>query len=225
MSEPRNDDEFLEQVRSALTPMPSVNRQAIADILSAVAVRKTTRWQRLRNAIGFTADQWWYATSPLARGGAIAAIALTVGFVGRGYVLTRTASQNDAASRVAVATPGTAPVSIATSPAAGNAVVQTVDGATDRSSLRVTTQFVLDAREVADASTVSVVGDFNDWDVTTTPMTLDRGAWSASLPLAPGRHVYAFVINGTRWRADPRAPRATDADFGRPGSVLLVQTP
>jgi hypothetical protein len=33
------------------------------------------------------------------------------------------------------------------------------------------------------------------------------------------------VINGKRWLADPRAPRASDSDFGRPGSVMLVQTP
>jgi hypothetical protein len=37
--------------------------------------------------------------------------------------------------------------------------------------------------------------------------------------------VYAFVVNGERWLADPRAPQAADADFGRPGSVIIVQAP
>ena len=92
-------------------------------------------------------------------------------------------------------------------------------------TLRIPAQFVLDAREAADATSLSVVGDFNDWDVSATPMTLEGGVWSVTLPVTPGRHVYAFVVNGTRWVADPRAPRATDSDFGRPGSVIIVQTP
>ena len=86
-------------------------------------------------------------------------------------------------------------------------------------------QFVLDAREVPDANRITVVGDFNDWNVNATPLTLDRGAWSVSLPATQGRHVYAFVIDGERWMADPRAPKAPDADFGRPGSVIIVPTP
>ena len=31
-----------------------------------------------------------------------------------------------------------------------------------------------------------------------------------------------FVVDGKTWIADPRAPRAQDSDFGKPGSVLLV---
>lgn len=209
----RDDERLVQQVRDALTPMPSVDRQAIANILSAVAQRKTSRMDRLRGAIAFTVDQWWYATAPLARGGAIAAVALTIGFVSRGLVLSDSAQ---------------APVvQVATTPSADSngATVQLVEGSSDAASLQVPVLFVLDARDAANASSVSVVGDFNDWDIAATPMTLENGAWSVSLPVTPGRHVYAYVVNGTRWLADPRAPRATDNDFGRPGSVLLVQTP
>ena len=49
--------------------------------------------------------------------------------------------------------------------------------------------------------------------------------WTVTLSVTPGRHVYSFVVDGERWIADPRAPRATDTDFGRPGSVLFVGTP
>jgi hypothetical protein len=208
------DDLLLSQVRDVLTPMPVVNRQAIANILTAVAARRPSRWARLRNVVTFTADQWWYATSPLARGSAIAAIALTLGFVGRGFIMrdatTGTASDRTTIARAAAPTPST---------------LQAVEGAADRSTLRVPVQLVLDAREAGDATSLSVVGDFNDWDMHATPMTLDGGVWSVTLTLSPGRHVYAFVVNGSRWRADPRAPRAADSDFGRPGSVLFVQTP
>lgn len=210
--EARDDDQLLRQVRAALTPMPAVDRRAIADILAAVAARKPTRIERLRASLAFRVDRWLAVTSPLARGSALAAAALVIGFVARGYVISaRTAGR---APAVAVAPAAPAPTSI-----------QQVEGAADAGTLRVPVQFVLDAREAADATTLSVVGDFNDWDVTATPMTLEGGVWSATLPATPGRHVYAFVVNGTRWIADPRAPRATDTDFGRPGSVIIVQTP
>ena len=77
------------------------------------------------------------------------------------------------------------------------------------------------------ATSVRVVGDFNGWDDRQAPMTRDNasGLWSVQLMLRPGRHVYAFVVNDTQWMRDPRATAAPDADFGRPGSVVLVGRP
>jgi hypothetical protein len=77
------------------------------------------------------------------------------------------------------------------------------------------------------ASTVSVVGDFNDWDAQATPMTRTNrdGTWSVALRLPAGRHVYAFVVNGangTKWVADPTAPLAPEDGLGAPNSVVLV---
>lgn len=82
------------------------------------------------------------------------------------------------------------------------------------------TQFVLVAPE---ASGVSVVGDFNDWSMSATPLTRAEGdgIWHVTLPLGPGRYRYAFVVNGTIWRNDPEAPAADD-EFGRSNSVLTV---
>ena len=80
-------------------------------------------------------------------------------------------------------------------------------------------QFVLVA---PDARSVSLVGDFNDWDPSATPLRTASGAWSVALRLAPGRHRYAFVVDGVRWIADPLAPPAPDDDFGSPGSVVTV---
>ncbi|MGH2830168.1 MAG: isoamylase early set domain-containing protein [Actinomycetota bacterium] len=81
-------------------------------------------------------------------------------------------------------------------------------------------QFVLVS---AGASTVALVGDFNDWDAAATPMrsTTHDGLWSVAVPLPPGRHRYAFLVNGASWFADPSAPRALD-DFGTPSSVVTV---
>jgi hypothetical protein len=82
------------------------------------------------------------------------------------------------------------------------------------------TQFVLLAPE---ASAVAVVGDFNDWSMSATPLVRSGGdgLWYVALPLSPGRYRYAFVVNGSTWRNDPEAPSAED-EFGRANSVLTV---
>jgi hypothetical protein len=83
--------------------------------------------------------------------------------------------------------------------------------------------FVLYAPE---ARSVALVGDFNDWDASATPLSITgaSGAWVVTVPLPPGRYRYAFVIDSTRWVPDPGALRAPDDDFGTPNSVLTVGT-
>jgi Carbohydrate-binding module 48 (Isoamylase N-terminal domain) len=73
------------------------------------------------------------------------------------------------------------------------------------------------------ASRVTLVGDFNRWDPSATPLreSADGRTWEVRVPLSPGRHVYAFVVDGGL-RADPAAPRTVDDDFGAPSSVVLV---
>lgn len=74
------------------------------------------------------------------------------------------------------------------------------------------------------ARNVSVVGDFNGWDATATPMrrTDGRTTWSVSVPLAAGRHVYAFVVDGNDWVTDPQAPLSPEQWFGQRNSVVVV---
>ncbi len=73
------------------------------------------------------------------------------------------------------------------------------------------------------ASQVSVVGDFNQWDSSRTPMARGAhdGEWTVALPLSQGRHLYSFVVDGA-WSIDPTAPLAPDNGFGRASSVKLV---
>ena len=80
-------------------------------------------------------------------------------------------------------------------------------------------QFVLVAPQ---ASSVALVGDFNDWDPARSPMRTAQGVWATTVPLAPGRYRYAFLVNGVEWRADPGAPAAHDDEFGTPSSVITV---
>ncbi len=70
------------------------------------------------------------------------------------------------------------------------------------------------------ARSVAVAGDFNGWRPEATPLRRgEGGAWSAQVPLAPGRrYEYQFVVDG-EWVADPAAP-ATDDGFGGRNAVL-----
>lgn len=73
------------------------------------------------------------------------------------------------------------------------------------------------------ADKVYLVGDFNGWDTTRTPLARgDNGSWTVTLPLSAGRHLYAFVVDGS-WSTDPHAPLAPDDGFGQPNSVKLVR--
>jgi hypothetical protein len=72
------------------------------------------------------------------------------------------------------------------------------------------------------AKRVSLVGDFNGWNPGAVPMR--RGSsdvWVVDVRLEPGRHVFAFSVDGAL-RADAAAPRAVEDDFGVPGSVVVV---
>jgi hypothetical protein len=81
-------------------------------------------------------------------------------------------------------------------------------------------QFVLVAPR---AASVALVGDFNDWDPSRTPLRpAATGVWSVHVPLQPGQHQYAFVVDGKDWQPDPAAPTAVTDDFGSPNSVITV---
>ena len=116
-------------------------------------------------------------------------------------------------------TPQRAGESTATSPT----VVTPVVGIASRELQErpVAVQFVLDDKR---AGSVALVGDFNAWDGTSTPLVRDSvtGVWSTVVAVTPGRHVYAFLVDGQKWTLDPRAPRTKDADYGTEQSVIIV---
>jgi hypothetical protein len=79
------------------------------------------------------------------------------------------------------------------------------------------------------ARRVTLVGDFNGWNRTATQLVRtgardDAAVWSVSVPLPPGRHEYAFVVDGERWVADSAAPVVED-EFGTRSSVVTLDGP
>lgn len=74
------------------------------------------------------------------------------------------------------------------------------------------------------AATVSIVGDFNEWNPATLPMkrSADGRMWEVEVRLPVGRYTYAFLIDG-KLSTDPAAPRTTDDGFGTTNSVLMVK--
>ena len=54
---------------------------------------------------------------------------------------------------------------------------------------------------------VCLAGEFNDWDISATPMADEDGdgVWTAVVPLAQGRWQYKFVVDGGVWVTDPNA--------------------
>jgi Carbohydrate-binding module 48 (Isoamylase N-terminal domain) len=75
------------------------------------------------------------------------------------------------------------------------------------------------------ASRVSLVGDFNDWDAGANPMrrSAANDEWTVTVPIASGWHAYAFVVDETRWVNDPHAPLAPPDGLGGPRSVVVVE--
>ncbi len=83
------------------------------------------------------------------------------------------------------------------------------------------TRFVLVA---PGASSVHLTGDFVAWsrDGIELEDTRGTGVWTADVSLEPGVYQYTFVIDGSRWVADPTAPSYVDDGFGQVNSVLIV---
>jgi hypothetical protein len=82
-------------------------------------------------------------------------------------------------------------------------------------------RFVIAAPSAHD---VALVGDFNGWNPTATPLRRESAGsvWMVTMPLAAGTYQYAFVVDGRAWVADPSGVIALEDEFGTPSSLLTV---
>ena len=198
-------DETIVRIAAALRPLPDVDPAQKARVLVAVAAeRERSRATRLRAARAWRLAG---AVGGLAAAGLLASL-----------WLREPASPDRSTATAAIASPAAAQ---AAAPEAS------ADARLVRDAAGVVLQPVQLVFRFPAARRVSVVGDFNGWDAHANTMARDpaSGLWSQTIALRPGRHVYAFVVDDSIWMRDPRTPEASDADFGRPGSVLLVGQP
>lgn len=86
---------------------------------------------------------------------------------------------------------------------------------------QMTIQFELHAPA---AERVELLGTFNGWRAGEIVLHGPdaAGYWTADVPLAEGRHEYAFLVDGERWLADPQATTQRPDGFGRMNTVIKV---
>lgn len=80
-------------------------------------------------------------------------------------------------------------------------------------------------REAApDAARVTIVGDFNSWDVSRTPMSRAKnGDYTATIDLSSKKeYKFRYCIDGERWENDWQADKYLPNEFGTDDSVLIV---
>ncbi|MBV9109259.1 MAG: glycogen-binding domain-containing protein, partial [Gemmatimonadetes bacterium] len=74
---------------------------------------------------------------------------------------------------------------------------------------------------VPDAHSVAVAGTFTGWKPSVALKETSPDEWTALVPLRPGVHDYAFVIDGRRWMPDPNAPQVDDSFGGTNSRISL----
>lgn len=73
------------------------------------------------------------------------------------------------------------------------------------------------------AERVNLVGEFNDWDTTVTPMTRNRSDanWKATIELEVGRrYAFRYLVDGREWLNDWHADDHVENPYGSYDSVV-----
>jgi hypothetical protein len=194
-----SDDELqgLERATAALRRLPHVRADAADRIVAAAIAHERARRRR---------PTVWLARAAM--------ITLAAGLGAAGVWYGRASETSDATVRVAAdsaraASAGAGPAQFASTSAGDEAPVA-----------------MAFALRRPDARRVALVGDFDEWSPTAVPMTRAAdGTWTTTVPLTPGRHAYAFVVDDSVWTTDPRAPLERDPDYGRSHSIVVVGRP
>lgn len=75
-----------------------------------------------------------------------------------------------------------------------------------------------------EASSVALIGDFNDWGQreVTLAQASDRGVWEFSMSLKPGVYHYNLLVDGEKWVVNPKSSTLVPDGYGGYDSVLVV---
>jgi hypothetical protein len=195
-----------------LRRLPSLDRSAIDRVVHAAAAARLAEPEDayIAPASRVRSIRLWSAIG-------LAAAAGVVGFLARGEwggARTRSVAPAATVATTALAMPASATDS------GVSARFAAVD---PTAAAAVPSQFVFTN---ATAKRVSLVGDFNQWNPNASVMVRTAsGVWSTVVPIFPGRHVYAFMVDDSLLVLDPRAPTVRDPDLGTDGSLRMVGWP
>lgn len=75
------------------------------------------------------------------------------------------------------------------------------------------------------ANSVSVAGDFNDWDQHEAPLKRNgSGLWSTEIVVPrAGRFQYKFIVDGQRWIEDPSNGMKVPDNYGGLNSLVVIE--
>ena len=78
--------------------------------------------------------------------------------------------------------------------------------------------------EAVEVKSVHLVGEFNDWDLTATPMKRGKKrVFQATLELAPGReYQFRYLVNGEHWCNDWHADAYVPSGPGEDNCVVVT---
>lgn len=194
------EDVLVDRAIAELRKLPAVPPDAVARV-AQTAIVAGAREEDGGTPAPAVPSRWGRMAAYVA----LAAAACVVGYVARGVIQ-----------------PGRrAATTVAASPRA--ALVPVADGR-EADARPLPSQFVFQSRT---AHHVALVADFNDWNPRATPLERAEGSglWSVTIPVAPGRHSYAFMVDDTLFALDPHAPVLKDPDLGTKASVVVVGRP
>jgi 1,4-alpha-glucan branching enzyme len=80
--------------------------------------------------------------------------------------------------------------------------------------------------ETIEVESVHLVGEFNEWDPTATPMALRRGGiYRVTVELEPGReYQFRYLVNGEHWYNDWHADAYVPSGTGGDNCVVVTPT-
>ncbi|HVO92647.1 MAG TPA: isoamylase early set domain-containing protein [Terriglobales bacterium] len=84
--------------------------------------------------------------------------------------------------------------------------------------------FTVPKQLAAFANAVHLVGDFNDWNRSITPMKRHKnGTFSATVYLRPAcEYSFRYLLDGITWENDPQADKYAANPYGSENSVVVV---
>lgn len=194
---------MTQDLAASRSPKPSA--AFASDTMNQLAEAETST-----STVGSRVQSWWESlvsppvVLPVRPASALATLVVLVGFA---VLLWPSAP--------------TSPTPIASGNGQQNGTVQTTAVSADDESNTVWTRFVY---VDDDASSVSVAGDFSQWDpISLSPRTVNgKTVWTGLVRVRRGEHEYQYVIDGQKWVTDPLAPVKRDDGFGAENAVLKL---